>query len=71
MKKYAPQLTLDDIDVLLRDKHHEIRLAGVLLLVYFAQKKIYPIAEIAKFYMQHVSGINNWDLVDVSSEHII
>lgn len=71
VRKYAPQLTLDDIDTLLVDKHHEIRLAGVLVLVYFAQKKIYKIEEIAKFYMQHVSGINNWDLVDVSSEHII
>lgn len=43
----------------------------MLVLVYFAQKKTYKIEEIAKFYMQHVSGINNWDLVDVSSEHII
>ncbi len=71
VKKYAPNLTLDDVDMLLWDKHHEIRLAGCLVLVYFGQKKVYPIAEIARFYMQHVSGINNWDLVDVSSEHII
>ncbi len=64
-------MTLDDVDVLLADKHHEIRMAGVLSLVYFAQKKIYPIKELARFYMQHVSGINNWDLIDVSSEHIV
>ncbi len=71
VKKYAKNLTFDDIDILLSDKHHEIRMAGVLALVYFAQKKIYPIPELAKFYMQHVDGINNWDLIDVSSEHII
>lgn len=71
VKKYAPQMALDDVDVLLADKHHEIRLAGVLILVYFAQKKKYPLKELARFYMQHVSGINNWDLIDTSSEHII
>jgi 3-methyladenine DNA glycosylase AlkD len=71
VKKYAPEMSLDDIDTLLADKHHEIRLAGVLILVYFAQKKKYPLSELARFYMQHVSGINNWDLIDTSSEHII
>lgn len=71
VKKYAKNLTLDDVDELLHDKHHEIRMAGVLALVYFAQKKVYPLDELAKFYMQHVDGINNWDLIDVSSEHII
>lgn len=71
VKKYAPEMTLEDVDVLLADKHHEIRLAGVLILVYFAQKKKYPLSELARFYMQHVSGINNWDLIDTSSEHII
>lgn len=41
------------------------------MLVYFAQKKMYPIEELARFYMQHVAGINNWDLIDGTSEHII
>ena len=71
VKKYAPTMTLDDVDILLADKHHEVRLAGVLILVYFAQQKIYPLKELARFYMQHVPGINNWDLIDTSSEHII
>lgn len=35
------------------------------------QKKRFFLKEIANFYMDHVHGINNWDLVDVSSEHII
>lgn len=69
--KYAKNLTLDDVDILLTDKHHEIRMAGVLTLVYFAKNKVYSIEKLARFYMQHVSGINNWDLIDVSSEHII
>ena len=64
-------MILDDVDELLKNKYHEVRLAGVLVLVYFAQKKIYPLDKLAHFYMNHVDGINNWDLVDVSSEHII
>ncbi len=71
MKKYAHGMTLDEVGELLGNKYHEVRLAGVLVLVYFAQKKVYPLEKIARFYMQHTSGVNNWDLVDVSSEHII
>ncbi len=71
VKEHAKTLSLDDVGILLTDKHHEIRMAGVLILVQFAQKKIYPLEEVAKFYMQHALYINNWDLVDVSSEHII
>lgn len=64
-------MTLEDLDEFLKNKYHEVRLAGVLILVYFVQKKKYPLEEMAHFYMNHVAGINNWDLVDVSSEHII
>ena len=71
VKKYAPNITLDDVNELLKNGYHEIRLSGVLALVYFAQRKIYPLEELAHFYMDRVDGINNWDLVDVSSEHII
>lgn len=71
VKKYAPEMTLDAVGELLKNKYHEVRLTGILVLVYFAQKKIYPLEELAHFYMDHVDGINNWDLVDVSSEHII
>ena len=108
----AGGLSLEDVDELLQNKHHEIRMAGVLLLVHFAQKKIYPLEEIATCYMGNAgfkaplsrgeskgglirkqsnkliqenplvfdhppwqgdsrTGVNNWDLIDVSSEHII
>lgn len=71
VKKYASGMTLGDVNELLKNKYHEVRLAGILILVYFAQKKVYPLEELAHFYMDNVDGVNNWDLVDVSSEHII
>ncbi len=70
VKKYASQLTLDDIDTLLADKHHEIRMVGVLSLVHHAGD-IARLPEIVEHYLTARPGINNWDLVDVSAPDII
>jgi 3-methyladenine DNA glycosylase AlkD len=70
VKKYAPQLSLDDIDTLLADKHHEIRLAGVLSIVYHARDtSLLP--EIVERYLTARPGVNNWDLVDTSAPDIV
>ncbi len=71
VKKYAPLMTLYEVEEFLKNEYHEVRLAWVLVLVYFTQKKVYPLDIIAQFYMGNADRINNWDLVDVSSEHII
>ena len=63
-------LPLDEIDALLDDAEHEHRLAGVLLLV-----SAYPgaSAEVVDRYLAAVrrGRVNNWDLVDASSEFIL
>ena len=63
-------LPLDEVDALLNDAEHEHRLAGVLLLV-----AAYPQspAEVVDRYLAAVRGgrVNNWDLVDASSEFIL
>ncbi|HEV7742205.1 MAG TPA: DNA alkylation repair protein [Pseudolysinimonas sp.] len=63
-------LPLAEVDELLDSPVHEHRLAGVLLLV-----AAYPSEPEAVFdtYLAAVERgrINNWDLVDASSEHII
>jgi 3-methyladenine DNA glycosylase AlkD len=75
IKNYK-MLTLDEIKELLKSKIHEHRLAALLILVsqftqackskdHEQQKKIYL------FYIQHFAHINNWDLVDQSSYHIV
>lgn len=71
VKKYAHDATLDDVKFLIQSEYHEERLTALLILVYFAQHKKYPVSELGKFYMSHVSYINNWDLVDLSSPQII
>jgi len=63
-------LPLDEIDALLDDAEHEHRLAGVLLLV-----AAYPgsPSEVVDRYLAavHRGRVNNWDLVDASSEFIL
>lgn len=59
------------VETLLQSKYHEERLAGVLLLAGFAKNKTFSVGQICHFYMEHAACVNNWDLVDVSSEPII
>lgn len=63
-------LPLDEVDALLDDAEHEHRAAGALLLV-----AAYPgaPAEVVERYLAAVrrGRINNWDLVDASSEFIL
>ncbi len=74
-KGFENTLTFSDIKILIHSKIHEERFVAIITLVSWmkqaiksgdtkTQKKIFT------FYMGHVSGVNNWDLVDVSA-HII
>jgi 3-methyladenine DNA glycosylase AlkD len=69
-KKYA-DIESTDIKALLASPYHEMRFVNVLCLV--SQYKENP-DKIFKLYVQYVGankGINNWDLIDVSSEHVV
>ncbi len=71
----------DQISVLLDSTWHEIRLAGLLILVEQMKLSMPGRAdsadkrrrrsEIARFYLAHTRGINNWDLVDLSAGYIL
>lgn len=66
-KKYK-NLSLPEIETLLGNKFHEIRLCALLILV---QKFSENPEKIYKFYLKNLSKINNWDLVDSSADKII
>ncbi len=70
-KKYA-ELVLDEIRKLLSSKVHEHRLVALLILVdkYKKADKAGK-GEIADFYLQHTSCINNWDHVDLTAPNIL
>ncbi|PIP60144.1 DNA alkylation repair protein [Candidatus Uhrbacteria bacterium CG22_combo_CG10-13_8_21_14_all_47_17] len=70
-KKFQ-SFSLQDIEALLNSSWHEERLAGVIVLVETYKKASKQIqAEIFRFYLNHVTHINNWDLVDVSAPTIV
>jgi 3-methyladenine DNA glycosylase AlkD len=59
---------LSDVEELMRSKVHEERLVALLMLVhkYEAGEK-----GIARFYLDHLMHVNNWDLVDLSAPNIL
>ncbi|MGC3981823.1 MAG: DNA alkylation repair protein [Steroidobacteraceae bacterium] len=72
LAKQYRQLDLVELRKLLGSEWHEARLLALLILVLQ-----YPKADevgqqaIYKLYMASTARINNWDLVDVSAEHIV
>ncbi len=64
-------ISLDEIDVLVRSKFHEVRLCGLVILTlqYKAAKERKTKKKLFDFYMKAMTDgyINNWDLVDVTA----
>ncbi len=70
-KKYR-KLSLKEIDRLLKDKRHEVRLCVLLVLVdQFQRAEGIDRKTIYQFYLDHLEWVNNWDLVDLSSYKIV
>ena len=69
-RKY-PGLSLEDAQGLLSSKIHEHRLVALLILIFkYRRSDGKGKSEIFDFYLKNTSGIN-WDLVDLSAQHII
>jgi len=70
ISKKFKDLSLEDIQILLDSKVHEVRLTGLFILI-----ERYNISEnkkeIFKFYLKNTRNINNWDLVDLSAPKIL
>ena len=66
------ELKLSEVQKLLNHKVHEVRMTGILILVYKFKKADEKLkSSINKFYLKNSKKINNWDLVDVSVRDII
>jgi 3-methyladenine DNA glycosylase AlkD len=64
--------SITDTENLLKNKHHEIRLFALLMLVYqFNKAESDKQAKIYNLYLNNTDHINNWDLVDSSAHYII
>ena len=56
------------IEALLESEWHECRLCALLILI---EKYKKTPEEAMQFYLCHLKGINNWDLVDLSAPYIL
>lgn len=73
-KKYFKEISLTQINTLIKNPYHEIRLTAIIMLVLKYEKakdKGKEKKEIFNLYLQNVEYINNWDLVDLSAQYII
>lgn len=70
-KRFA-SLPFPEIAKLLSDPVHELRLAGLEILVMRYEKGKEDVRkECVEFYCSHLEGVNNWDLVDGSAPYIL
>ncbi|MDD9951414.1 MAG: DNA alkylation repair protein, partial [Zetaproteobacteria bacterium] len=70
--KDYPNLEMNEVEKLLHNPFHEIRLAALLILVQQFQKSDVKAQQtIYRFYLKNFKYVNNWDLVDSSAPKII
>ena len=70
-KKYN-DLSFPELRKLITSKIHEERLVSLFVLIIQFEKGDNSAKEkIFKFYLEHLKGVNNWDLVDLSAPNII
>lgn len=71
--KEALDLPMPEIQLLLDDPIHEVRLCGFLILVLQYSKTKGPTDQekIVRFYLKNTHRANNWDLVDLSAPKIL
>ncbi len=67
VKKYR-DISYDDLNYFMQSPIHEYRLFAVLVLVYKYKKE--P-DNVYNFYISKIDYVNNWDIVDLSTPHII
>jgi len=71
VKKYS-NISLSQLTQFLRSSIHEERLAALLILVLkFKKGSDLDKEKILQIYLKHTKYINNWDLIDLTAEHIV
>jgi len=72
LAKENPDLDEAALQVLLRSSIHEERMLSLLILIQkYVRGKDEERKKIYDFYLENTSFINNWDLVDLSAEHVV
>ncbi len=72
-QKYYREISLEELAKLLSSAIHEERLVALKILVMKYEKTKDPAEKtrLKDFYLDHLSSVNNWDLVDGSAPYIL
>lgn len=72
-KQFFKEISLEELTLLIQHPIHEVRLTGLLALVYRYEKtKSEPDKkDLVNFYLSQLDFVNNWDLVDSSCHQIL
>ncbi|NLC50935.1 MAG: DNA alkylation repair protein [Firmicutes bacterium] len=72
-KRFYKTISLSELRILLRDPVHEYRLTALIILVnkFEKSKTEQERKAIVEFYLDNISFVNNWDLVDSSADKIL
>jgi 3-methyladenine DNA glycosylase AlkD len=68
-KKFSQEISLQELTELIRNPIHEVRLCALIILVNKYKKENSD--KIYQYCMDHLTAINNWDLVDSSAPYIV
>ena len=68
-KKFSQEISLQELTELIQSPIHEVRLCALIILVNKYKKEDRD--KIYQYYMDHLTAINNWDLVDSSAPYIV
>lgn len=72
LREYRGKVGWSELDRLLRSEFHEARLLALLLVVQrFRDGDKHEQRRAYAFYLARTRWINNWDLVDLSAEHVV
>lgn len=70
---FYKEISLEELSELMKDRFHELRATALFMLVYKYEKlkEDTDRKKYVDFYLAHLDGINNWDLVDSSCPQIL
>lgn len=71
IKKYWENIPFEELEYFVTHPIHEYRVFGFMCLVHKYEKKDSDKGMIFRFFKKYIKYLNNWDLVDITTPHII